>query len=62
MAKVGGNKHKFKGRNNGPARQRYWQYGILRDHKVQSLMDHNGMTRIDARYFWDHARTHRVKT
>lgn len=62
MAKVGGNKHKYKGRNNGPARQRYWQGGVLEEHKVQALMDHNGMTRAEARAFWRSVRKTRIKT
>lgn len=48
------------GDNNGPARQRYWQSGRLRERKIKALMKHNGLTRAEATIQWDDTR-HRVK-
>lgn len=50
-----GNKHKFGGRNNGPARQKYWALHTLREHKVKALML-MGMTRAEATVYWEQAR------
>jgi len=57
-----GNKHKYGGRNNGPARQRYWQSGRLEERKVRHLMVHNGMTRSAAMALWRSVRLGRRKT
>lgn len=56
-----GNRHKWTGRNNGPARQRYWLSGRLEQNKVRSLMRHNGMTRQQATDYWRSVRMGRVK-
>lgn len=58
---VKGNKHKFSGRNNGPARERYWRSGRLEERKVRALMRHNGLTRAQARALWLASRTTRRK-
>ena len=54
-------KHKFAGRNNGPARQRYWASNRLEQHKVKALML-TGMTRAEAVAHWNSVRTTRRKT
>lgn len=55
-------KHKFKGRNNGPARERYWSGGMLKRHKVKNLMRHNGLTRAEAEVLWLDSRKGRMRT
>lgn len=57
-----GKKKKFAGRNNGPARERYWRTGRLEEHKVRALMRHNGLSRAAARALWLASRTTRRKT
>lgn len=54
-------RHKFGGRNNGPARQKYWNNATLREHKVKNLMLHNDMTRAEATTFWLSVRKMRAK-
>jgi hypothetical protein len=49
------------GRNNGPARQRYWRSGRLEESKVYNLMRYNGMTRAAAIAYWRIARQGRMK-
>jgi hypothetical protein len=61
-SKKTGNKHKFVGRNNGPARQRYWTSGRLAERKIRNLMRHCGLTREQAYALWHAARKGRVKT
>ena len=56
-----GNKHKWSGRNNGPARQRYWALHRLEKNKVKALMK-QGMTRQEAIWYWRDARKGRMKT
>lgn len=56
-----GKRKKFAGRNAGPARARYWQGGKLGEHKIKSLMLHNGMTRAEASRFWRDSRKGRIK-
>jgi hypothetical protein len=57
-----GKKKKFAGRNNGPARQRYWQYDRLEEHKVKAIMRDTGMTRAEATVLWRSQRQGRRKT
>lgn len=57
-----GNKHKFKGRNNGPARERYWASQTLKRHKVKALMRYNGLTRAEAEVKWLDSRKGRMRT
>lgn len=45
-------RHKFGGRNNGPARQRYWLSGRLRKRKVARLVRCCGMTPQAAEALW----------
>lgn len=54
-------KHKFSGRNNGPARQKYWRTNKLQEKKVRALMEHNGMTRAEAVAHWNRVREGRRK-
>lgn len=63
MAKKGvsGNKHKYKGRNVGPARERYWSTHRLRDRKVKRLMRCCGLTRAKALALWESQRTRRMR-
>jgi hypothetical protein len=51
-----GKRKKKGGRNNGPARQRYWQYGRLEENKVRRIMRATGMTREAARKYWREMR------
>jgi hypothetical protein len=55
-APKGASPSKRPGANNGPARQRYWASGRLRQNKVKNLMKHNGFTRAEAEAFWETAR------
>lgn len=55
-------RHKFSGRNNGPARQRYWADHRLQKHKVRNLMSYNGMSLVDATRLWISTRKTRMKT
>ena len=57
-----GKKKKFAGRNNVPARQRYWQYDVLEKHKVKAIMRDTGMTREAATLLWRAQRQGRRKT
>ena len=61
MGKQGikGNKHKYAGRNNGPARQRYWASATLERHKVQAIMEDTGVSRAVATDRWRVARAGR---
>jgi hypothetical protein len=54
-----GKKKKFAGRNNGPARGRYWSERRLMEHKIANLMRCCGMTRAEAVVAW--TRTARMK-
>jgi hypothetical protein len=56
-----GSKHKFTGRNNGPARQKYWASGRLEARKIAALMQHNDLTRAEAYVLWHAARQGRKK-
>lgn len=56
-----GKKKKFAGRNNGPARQRYWAEHRLEKHKVKAMMEHNGLSRAEATLLWNEVRTTRKK-
>jgi len=57
-----GSRHKFAGRNNGPARQRYWSSGRLEARKIRALMRDHGLTRSAARALWHATRKGRLKT
>lgn len=58
----GAPRSKRTGANNGPARQRYWTSGRLREKKVKALMRHNGLTRAQAEVHWENARQgHRTR-
>ena len=63
MAKKGvsGNKHKFRGRNVGPSRERYWSSRRLRDRKVRHLMRHCSLTRAQALVRWGATRKGRMR-
>jgi hypothetical protein len=54
-------KHKYAGRNQGPARQRYWREGRLAKHKVRNLVRYNGLTESEAYVLWMNSRTTRFK-
>ena len=54
--------HKFTGRNNSPARERYWRENRLRERKIRNLMRHNGLTRAAAYLLWTSVRRTRMKT
>ena len=54
-------RHKFAGRNNGPARERYWRLGKLEEHKVRNLVRYNGMSVLEAKRFWFEVRKTRMK-
>jgi hypothetical protein len=54
-----GKKKKFAGRNNGPARGRYWSERRLKDRKIANLMRCCGLTRFEAEVAW--VRTGRMK-
>lgn len=47
------------GRNNGPARQRYWSSGRLRERKLKAIMANDGCTKEQAMARW--GRTGRMK-
>lgn len=55
-----GNKHKFKGRNGGPSRDRYWQYKRLEKSKVKALMEQHPEWSLEkATIVWQDARNGR---
>ena len=56
-----GSRHKFGGRNNGPARQRYWSSGRLEARKIRSLMRDHGLTRLVAYALWHAVRKGRLR-
>ncbi len=56
-----GKHKKFSGQNNGPSRQRYWQYGTLEKHKIAHLIKYNGLTRAEAYVLWHDSRQGRKK-
>jgi hypothetical protein len=56
-----GKKHKFAGRNVGPARQRYWKEGRLRTRKVAALVRCCGLSEEAAIVLWDSTRQGRRK-
>lgn len=43
---------KSKGKNNGPARQRYWASGRLEEHKVRHIMKDTELPRAVATQLW----------
>jgi hypothetical protein len=49
------------GRNNGPARQRYWSSGRLRERKIKAIMKNDGCTRAVAMARWLDHRKGRIK-
>ena len=54
-------RHKFVGRNDRGARQRYWKYDVLKRHKVRNLVRCNGMTHDAAVQYWSSVRVRRIK-
>jgi hypothetical protein len=52
---------KSKAPDKRPARQRYWQLGKLRKHKVRNLMRCCGMTEREASDHWREVRKGRMK-
>lgn len=56
-----GKRHKFKDRNNGPARRRYWETGRLEQNKVKAIVRATGMSVAEARKYWRAARQGRKK-
>lgn len=56
-----GNKHKFSGRNNKPARQRYWASGRLEKKKIRNLVRYCGMTEAQAYVHWHATRNGRIR-
>ena len=40
------------GRNDGPARKRYWASNRLRERKIKNMESQNGMTRAEALAVW----------
>lgn len=54
MAQKGikGNKHKYKGRNGSPSRDRYWAAGGPKRRKVANLMRDRGWSEAQATTHW----------
>lgn len=58
-ATKGAPRSKRPGANNGPARQRYWASGRLKERKIKAIMKNDGITRAQATIQWLDARAGR---